>query len=268
MSTARNGDIALAYDVQGSGPDLLLITGTASTRAIWQLVREGLAESYRTIAFDNRDSGESSMAGAPYTLEDLAADALAVLDDAGSTQAHLLGHSLGGAIAQRTALSYPQRCRSLTLVSSWARADDYSRNAIGLLKALSAGVADDRTLLAAIIFIGAGTTTLSECDLWEKADVAMQMGGWAPREALARQWQLDLDVDTIDDLGELRCPAHVVWCNEDRLLPQPLSSRMFEAIPNAAETRIDACGHVPMVDAPEDFLAAVLGFLDKSPGSG
>lgn len=90
------------------------------------------------------DAGASSIATGPYTLRELAADAIAVLDAAGST------------------------------------------------------------------------------DLWETTDAAMALGALAPRAALARQWDLDLTVDTLDRLPELRVPVHVIWSDEDRLVPPNL----------------------------------------------
>ncbi len=198
MGTAVNDNVELAFDVEGTGPDLLLISGTASSRAIWSLVRPELAKSSRTIAFDNRDSGTSSIVKHPYELADLAADAAAVLDAAGSKSAHIVGHSLG-----------------------------------------------------------TGATTLSEIDLWEKTDAAMALGTLAPREAIVRQWNVDATIDTLDRLSQLDLPSHVIWCSEDRLIPPSLSQALAGAIPDAMETRIEACGHLPMIDRPDEFLHAM-----------
>jgi pimeloyl-ACP methyl ester carboxylesterase len=261
MGTAHNGDVELAFDVEGEGPDLLMIAGTASDRALWSLVRPALAQSWRTIAFDNRDSGASSIVSQPYGFADLAADAAAVLDGAGARAAHVLGHSMGGVIAQELALALPARCHSLTLACSWARTDRYARNCMELMGALAHGVADERTLLASLLWVGAAPATLREVDIWEKTDAAMALGPLVPREALVRQWNLNLQADTLDRLPRLRLPAHVIWCSDDRLLPQPLSRTLQEAIPGAVETRIDACGHLPMVDRPQAFCDAVTGFL-------
>jgi pimeloyl-ACP methyl ester carboxylesterase len=264
MQPAVNGEIALAYDIEGSGPDLLLIAGTASTRALWGLVRPRLAESFRTIAFDNRDSGDSTIARETYTLAELAADARAVLDAAGSSRAHVLGHSMGGAIAQELALTARDRVATLTLASTWARGDGYSRNLMSLLHALSGSIGDDRTLLAAILFAGAAASRLDRTSLWESTDAAMALGSLAPRDALQRQWNLDLSVDTLSRLPALDLPTHVIWGSEDRMLPAPLSQALIDAIPGAIGTCIEACGHVPMVDAPEAFAAAVTSFLSST----
>lgn len=268
MGFARNGDVDIAYDIEGSGPDLLLIVGTASTRPLWALVRPKLAESFRTIAFDNRDTGESARASTPYTLRDMATDAAAVLDAAGARRAHIVGHSMGGAIAQEFALLHPERCASVTIVCSWARGDGYTKNLMQLMSALSESVRDDRTLLATILYMGTGFSTLREIDLFEKTDAAMALGPLTSREALVREWQVDLSVNMLDRLGELSMPVHVLWGDEDRLLPQPLSQKLIAAIPSAKSTRIERCGHVPMVDAPEAFIDAVLSFLrDAAPQS-
>jgi pimeloyl-ACP methyl ester carboxylesterase len=261
MPTARNGSIELAYDVQGRGSDLLLISGSASTRAIWALARPLLTRSFRTIAFDNRDSGESTVASRPYGLRELAADARAVLDAAESACAHVLGHSMGGVVAQELALAHGGRVATLTLVSTWARTDAYSRNIIEFLSSLTESTADDRTLLSAILFAGAGTTTLRTGSLSEMVDQAMALGPLAPRAALLRQWTLDLTVDTLARLSDLTLPVHVMWGNEDRLLPSWHSRQLIEAIAGAKGTPIDGCGHLPMVVAPEAFSSAVTAFL-------
>jgi pimeloyl-ACP methyl ester carboxylesterase len=72
-------------------------------------------------------------------------------------------------------------------------------------------------------------------------------------------------VDTLDRVAQLRLPVHVVWGNEDRLLPAVLSQTLAAAIPNAIQTSIEGCGHVPMVDRPLTFVTALLRFLERVP---
>lgn len=258
---AANGGVRLVYDTGGDGPDLLLIGGSAEARPLWTLVRPALDRSFRTIAFDPRDSGESTIVSAPYTLRELADDAVAVLDAAGSPRAHVIGHSLGGAVAQEMALSHPQRVASLILVSTWARGDAYSRNMMQLLIDLTQNVRDDRTLLESIIFIGAGVTTLRNASLREMTDVALRIGPLAPRDALERQWRLDDTVDTLDRLAAIAVPTLVICGAEDRLLPPYFSEQLLAAIPGAGLARIEGVGHLPMVHAPDAFLSAVCEFV-------
>jgi pimeloyl-ACP methyl ester carboxylesterase len=109
--------------------------------------------------------------------------------------------------------------------------------------------------------MGGGESALNRTDLWESTDAASALGPLAPRAALARQWELDLSVDTLDRLPEIACPVHVLWGDEDRLVPASLTRTLLRALPRAFETRLAGCGHVPMVEAPEAFAQSVTAFL-------
>jgi pimeloyl-ACP methyl ester carboxylesterase len=121
---ARNGDIELFYDTLGDPDDvpLLLVTGQGSQLLLWpdELCQGFVDRGFFVVRFDNRDAGLSTWlpAGSSYTLSDMAADAVAVLDAVGLEEAHVAGQSLGGMIAQTLAIEHPHRVRSLTSISS------------------------------------------------------------------------------------------------------------------------------------------------------
>ena len=105
----------IAWERRGAGEPLLLIHGLGYARWGWEPVLEQLARSFGVILFDNRGIGESDAPPGPYTVPELAADALQVLDEAGVERAHVLGTSLGGMVAQELALASPQRVDRLVL---------------------------------------------------------------------------------------------------------------------------------------------------------
>lgn len=135
---AANGEIRLAYDqlADAAGEPLLLIMGLAVSRHWWPagLCRAFADHGFAVARYDQRDAGASThlpatsgsnpfatvlrRRGNPYTAEDMADDAIAVLDSLGWDRAHLVGHSMGGAVAQRVALRHPGRVRTLTVSSS------------------------------------------------------------------------------------------------------------------------------------------------------
>jgi pimeloyl-ACP methyl ester carboxylesterase len=142
-SFAPHGDVKIAYETVGepAGEPLLLVMGTLGQRIGWP---DGFCAAlhergFHVVRYDNRDVGESTHLPAPpdrrprplrmarpratYTLEDMAGDALAVLDDLGWDSAHLVGISAGGTIAQLLAARHGDRVRSLTSISStpWVR---------------------------------------------------------------------------------------------------------------------------------------------------
>lgn len=141
---ALNGDVEIAYWVHGpaDGAPIMLVNGQGAASRVGEdaLVDSFVADGYRVVTFDNRDSGRSTLlrgAGAPpdteeilaalaagkppqiaYDLPDMADDAVAVLDAAGMERAHVLGHSLGGMIAQIMAAEHPDRVLSMISVSA------------------------------------------------------------------------------------------------------------------------------------------------------
>src|SRR5271169_6868705 len=115
MPFADNQGTKIYWDERGTGAPILLIMGLGYPSAMWHRSRPALSASYRTIALDNRGSGQSDVPPGPYSIPLMASDAAAVLDAAGVTKAHVFGVSMGGMIAQEFALQYPERVRSLIL---------------------------------------------------------------------------------------------------------------------------------------------------------
>jgi pimeloyl-ACP methyl ester carboxylesterase len=110
----------LVYTVRGDGPSVLLIQGVGVCGTGWAPQADTLASHLRCISFDNRGMGSSQPAGVPITVEQMAEDALAILDAEKVEAAHVVGHSLGGLVALRLALEARPRVRSLTLMCTFA----------------------------------------------------------------------------------------------------------------------------------------------------
>jgi pimeloyl-ACP methyl ester carboxylesterase len=96
----------------------VLIQGLGFDHAGWQPVLRRLRRRFRLVLVDNRGSGGSDLPWAPFRVADMAADVVAVLDDARIRRAHVMGMSLGGLVAQELAAGYPDRVDALVLVST------------------------------------------------------------------------------------------------------------------------------------------------------
>src|SRR6201993_4232344 len=115
MPFVENQGAEIYWDEQGSGEPLLLIMGLSYPSYMWHRSRPILAQTYRTIAVDNRGVGQSDVPPGVYSIALMASDAAAVLDAAKVQSAHIFGVSMGGMIAQEFALQYPKKVRSLIL---------------------------------------------------------------------------------------------------------------------------------------------------------
>src|ERR1700704_6314514 len=120
MPVAKNGSVKLHWESFGEGPAVLLLAGQGMTLAGWWATIPVLSRSFRVIAFDNRDTGRSSRLPWPYSLAQMADDAIVVLDAAGEQRAHVYGISLGSLVAQEVALRHPDRVQALVLGASSA----------------------------------------------------------------------------------------------------------------------------------------------------
>src|SRR5919106_2634620 len=127
MRTIEVNGQSLYYEVHGEGEPLLCVMGLSADTLAWMLQVPAFSASYRTVIFDNRDVGQSSMADGPYEISDMAQDAVALADALELESFHLLGVSMGGAIAQEMALAAPDRVRTFTLAVSFAGSGAYGR---------------------------------------------------------------------------------------------------------------------------------------------
>ena len=129
MTYVRASDgVRLHYSVTGrpGGAPVVMIQGLGADKHLWDLQRLALAPRYRTIALDNRGAGRSDKPFGTYSITQMADDVITVMDHAGVADAHVVGASMGGVIAQVLAVLHPERVRSLTLACTACRQNSSS----------------------------------------------------------------------------------------------------------------------------------------------
>lgn len=128
MPRLQRPDTELYYEVAGnSGPPVLLVQGVGVTGEAWRRQVDCLSRSCRTLILDNRGIGRSQPCSGEISIQSMARDARALLDEVGWESAHLVGHSMGGLIVQQMAIDAPQRVLSLALVCTFSRGSDAAR---------------------------------------------------------------------------------------------------------------------------------------------
>src|SRR4051794_26035579 len=126
--------IALNYEISGEGDPLVLVMGTSGSIPLWGEIIPRLAASYRVIAFDNRGLGGSERGEGAITVASLAEDASALLEALDIPRAHVMGWSLGSAIAQELALAHPEQVATAIMYATWARCDGFQRAVLTALR--------------------------------------------------------------------------------------------------------------------------------------
>jgi 3-oxoadipate enol-lactonase len=253
------------YEVTGKpgATPVLMIQGLGASKNAWNLQRIAMATRFRIISFDNRGAGRSDKPTEPFTLEQMADDALAVLDAAGIETAHVVGASMGGVISQIVAVKYPHRVRSLTLVCTACRNHPWRQE---LLQAWAKTAADK-----GMIEVGkeAAQWVMSPRSFRRLVPAFTWMGPLAalrPRHSFVSQIDAILNTreDLVDQLSTIAAPTMVIVGNQDILTPRGDSEEIAERIPNAELVVISGAAHGLMMEHSSTFNRILIEFLQRT----
>lgn len=261
MPTVRSGDATIAYEVAGDGEPVLLIMGLGAERRAWALQLPGFTERHRVIAFDNRGVGESSTPPGPYSTEQMAADALAVMDAAGVARAHVVGVSLGGTIAQQVALLAPDRVGALVLASTWCGPSEWRTRVRAMQLAILDALGLEALTRARMLLVF--TPPLFENEKLMDAIEATMNATTSP-EGYVAQYVAAEAHDLRDRLGGIAAPTLVLTGARDVLVPRELTEECARLIPGAELAVLDTA-HSIQFETAEEFNARVLDFLARHP---
>lgn len=253
------------FDDAGIGPPLLLINGHLVARTAWDFQFPVFARHFRTIRIENRDAGESDPESAPYTIADMASDAVTLLDALAIPRAHVIGHSMGVSIALRLTLDHPDRVDRLILVSGRAAdpAEDASRSEP---PTRDTWIADPlaRARARAVAVVAPGYF-----DRYPEQFVAVveqERGNRMTYEGMLRQREAGREESTLPRLGEIVAPTLVIHGDRDPLVTVPHGEALAAGIRGARLRVFPDVGHRPQVERTEEFNRAVLAFLGVHAG--
>lgn len=249
-------------DGEAGKPVLLLLNSIGVDMGLWDRVVPQLASRFRVVRMDARGHGASDAPPGDYSLDDLADDALAVLDAAGAARAAVCGISLGGMVAMSLALRAPERVEALVLACTSAAMDAAAWQArIDLVRAEGlAAIADmamERFFSERFRRQAPAVVATTRAGL-----LAISADGYVGCCAAIR------DMDLLDRLSAIGAPTLVIAGERDVSTPfAGHGERIADAIPGAKVAKLDA-GHLPSLEAPGAFAGAVLDFLGKVAGGG
>jgi 3-oxoadipate enol-lactonase len=253
MPLARVGEIELDYERSGSGPPLLAIMGMSGTSLHWgEPFLAPLRESFDVIVYDHRGVGSSSPLDGQLNIAQMAADAAGLLEALELEQAHVLGISMGGMIAQELALAHPERVRTLTLGCTYCGGEG-SAFAVpqalqGLTEAMMSG--DRERAIRASWEINVSPPFAADEQAYARFLAITDQRRVAPPVIMA-QMQACAAHDTNARLHALEMPTLVIHGSVDRLLPVQNGRLIAARIPGARLEIFDDVGHLFFWERPE-----------------
>lgn len=258
MPKIRFGDIDIYCEVHGEGTPLVFIHGLGSSTADWEFQVPAFYQDYRVIIFDLRGHGQSDKPTGSYSIPMFAADSIGLLKALGVESAHVVGVSLGGAIAFQLALDAPEMVKTLTIVNSGptglvgdeAKKEVASR--VGIVNQI--GMRAMGQVLAPRLFPKEEHAAIREkfVERWAINDPKayieslLSMEGW----------------DVVSRIGSINCPTLVLSADQD-YTPVALKEAYVKLMPNAELVVIHDSHHATPIEQPESFNTVLKQFLAK-----
>jgi pimeloyl-ACP methyl ester carboxylesterase len=268
MAYATVNGIRLYYEWHGAGRGLpvVLVMGLGGDSTAWPLQLAALAPHHRVLVFDNRGAGQSDAPDVAYTTRGMAQDLLALLDALDVERAHLLGLSLGGAIAQEAAVAAPSRFASLQLHSTWAGPHPYFHALVNAVRAVRLQLDRESFYRALSVWLFTPRCFVTQPELIETVVLAATHHQHpVAAHAYLRQTDAALGHDARERLHLIRCPTLVGVGSQDLITPPFLAAELANGIPGARLQTFPDTGHGGLWEEPETFNRACLDFLDGAP---
>ena len=262
MPTVDRDGTTIYWEEHGSGEPLLLIMGLGVTLEGWSRLGPALAERYRTILFDNRGAGRSSVPPGPYAIDTMADDAAAVLDAACVARAHVFGISMGGMIAQELALHHPERVASLVLgcTACGGRDSVPASREVGAALGARETMTREQAMWAMAPYIYDVSTPRERIqeDFAHRLSAPVTAEGYFSQLAGIRAWG-----GSLSRLPSIAAPTLVIHGESDQLVPPDNGRIVARAIPGARLVMIPNASHIFTTDTFDASLDAVLSFLKE-----
>jgi pimeloyl-ACP methyl ester carboxylesterase len=259
----------LAGNARGEGPPVLFIQGVGVHGDGWLPQVDELASHYCCLTFDHRGLGRSQPIGAPLSIEQMAEDALKLMDARGWRSAHVVGHSMGGTIAQHLALSARERVRSLSLLCTFARGRDVTRPSLWMIwTGLRTRIGTRRQRRHAFLKLVLPPGTLAQSDLDAVAERLAPLFGHdlADQPPVAmKQLSATGRYDATPRLGELSgLPTLVVSAFHDRIARPEFGRALAAGVPGARYIELADAAHGVPIERPEQINKLLLEHLAQT----
>lgn len=259
-------DITLHYEIDGTGPPLLLLAGMLSDSATWAGLTPLLTDKFTVIRPDNRTTGRTVPWDAPAGCDLMAGDAMALMDHLGIDRFHVAGHSLGGLLSLELADMAPNRVATATVLASGRIRSPRTAALFDTLLAVRRAPQGEEIWLRALYPWIFGNAFFEAPENTETALQAARAYPFAQSvDAMAHQIAAFRRFRPQSKLDQITCPTLVLYAGQDLMVPPDLARPSFAKIPQLTEAVIATAGHSIAWDAPQEVAAHLTAFLQTHP---
>jgi 3-oxoadipate enol-lactonase len=265
MPKVKANNITMNYDQQGTGEPLILIPYLAADYACYAFQVAEYAKHFTCISIDLRGTGESDKPEGNYSTELFADDVAAFMQAVGIPNAHISGLSRGAATAMWLAAKYPNRVKSLSLHSGWAKTDPFLKTVVEGWQVTAKALGSVPEMVILSIFPWCFTPELYAAKPEYIQSLAEFVRG-RPVQPLATFLQESNAViahDVAARLSQITVPTQITFGRHDVLTSTRFADRMTGAIRGSELLIFEECAHAPIYEKVEEFNQKTLAFLQR-----
>jgi pimeloyl-ACP methyl ester carboxylesterase len=256
--------VNIAFQVQGNGPPLVLVMGYRLSSTAWPATFiEQLAQRFTVITLDNRGTGRSDRPVKGYAIANMARDVCRLLDELKFDQVHMLGYSMGGAIAQEFVRQFPDRIKGLILCATMAGGPSatYAEPPVVRVMRDLDGLTPEQAARR-IWSVTYAPGYLEKHRQLAEEQMRREIALPTPLHVADLQFQAFAEFDGSQQLAAIRKPTLVLTGDLDRLISPQNSRKIARLIRGARLIIVPGCGHRVMWEATDECVAHTAGFLD------
>jgi aminoacrylate hydrolase len=250
------------YEVSGSGHPLIFIAGLGGVGRSWQPQLEAFGGRYRVITYDQRGTGASDRLQRNFSVDQMTAELIGLMDAAGIERAHLVGQSTGGAIAQTAAILYPERIGCAVMYATWTHCDPWFRRLFEARRRMYLECGSELHQLFHPLWLYP-PDYVNAHDASLDAERQRSLADAPPVDVSIARIDAILAFDRRADLHRIRAPVLILSAQDDYITPTYHAKNLHAAIPGSELRILDSGGHSLSKTRSVEFNRIVLEFLSR-----
>ena len=268
MPKVQVNELTMNYDQQGTGEPLILIPYLAADYACYAFQVADYAKQFTCISVDLRGAGETDKPEGTYSTKQFADDVAAFMQVLGIQKAHVSGLSLGAATGMWLAAKYPEKVKSLSLHSAWAKTDPFLKVVVEGWQVMANGLGSVPEMVIRGIFPWCYTPELyaARPDYIQALSDFVKSRPVQPLDAFMRQSNAVIAHDAEAQLGKIEAPTQITFGQHDMCTSTRFAEPMKQAIQQAEIVIFEGCAHAPIYEKVDEFNQTTLEFLTRHSG--
>ncbi|MFI4918581.1 MAG: alpha/beta fold hydrolase [Legionellales bacterium] len=262
MAKIKINDIAMYYELHGSGESVVFIAGFGADHTVWSMLVDQFKDQYQVVVFDNRGAGQTDVPDGPYSIDAMTNDVIDLCAKLGIKKAHFIGNSMGGFILQALALRAPELVKSAVISHSAATIQSpFHIYLAAQLEFLKSNMSLAALIKASCSWIFSLRFLLMPGMLHQLIQTGLENPYPFTIKGYEGQFAALEGFDSRDWANQIHVPTLLLTSDQDLIFSDASVKALAEQIPGAKYYCFSECGHLPQIEHPEELSQIIQAFI-------